>query len=793
MSRLNKKLLRDLGAHRAQVAAIVAVVALGIVMFTGPLLATRDLKDSVNDIYRRTRYEDFSARVTDAPVSIAAEVRAVPNVTAAEGRIVRNTQGRLAGRRLTLRVVTVPDSGRPAVNDLVVEKGAYLEPGVSGGCMVEHHIAAELRLPPGTPLTVSGVSGEVTFVVTGTVVSPEYLRMVTSKAEYVTDPAQFGVIFIRYSDAAGLFDMAGRINNIPGRVADNGRLRETMGTVEELLAPSGLTGLTAGPDEPAALTLTLELQDVEKVALFFSLLLFAVAALAIYITMTQIVFSQQREIGATRALGYGRRDLSLHYVGYGVALGAAGSVIGVVAGFFLSRLFASVYAGVFGLPLVRTAVYADIVLVGVFAALAFSVLGALVPAGHAVRMKPADAMRTEGGLSVGTAAYSSPPRVTGRPGFPLWLRISFRNLSRNRRRTVFTFLGVIATLCVIVTSTGGRDSIDFAVDKYLNGVLGWDVAAAWPEPIDASMLSRVKAIDGAGSVEGFIAVPGRLVAAGASLDVQVQAFERGSKMHGLYPTPRSRAEPGPAEVILNRGARTKLPVDIGKYVGIVTPLGDTPVPFKVAGFVSEPFGGVCYVNLAYIQGLYSRIGGVAGAFNGIAAKVEPGESGRVANAIRDLPGVAQVITKSGVARVFEELVGAVKALFIIFYVMAFAMGFAVIFSMVTVNLLEREREIGTVRTLGATHGLIFSFLTVETVTVVLAALVPGVLLGRLLEWVIMDRLLTSERLVPDAVISWQTVLFVVVATFAVTLLSELPSLRRLWRLDLARVTRERIN
>ena len=53
MSRLNKKLLRDLATHWAQVGAIVAVVALGIIMFTGPLLATRDLEDSVHDIYRR--------------------------------------------------------------------------------------------------------------------------------------------------------------------------------------------------------------------------------------------------------------------------------------------------------------------------------------------------------------------------------------------------------------------------------------------------------------------------------------------------------------------------------------------------------------------------------------------------------------------------------------------------------------------------------------------------------------------------------------------------------------------
>jgi hypothetical protein len=60
-----------------------------------------------------------------------------------------------------------------------------------------------------------------------------------------------------------------------------------------------------------------------------------------------------------------------------------------------------------------------------------------------------------------------------------------------------------------------------------------------------------------------------------------------------------------------------------------------------------------------------------------------------------------------------------------------------------------------------------------------------------LEWVVIAKLLTSDRLAPDTVISWVTILFVVVAAIAVMLVSELPSVRRLWRLDLARMTKER--
>jgi len=789
LSRLNKKLLRDLATHWAQVGAIVAVVALGIIMFTGPLLATRDLEDSVHDIYRRTSYEDFSVTAQNAPATAAAQVGALPNISAAEGRIFRETQGNIKADRLTLRIISVPEVGRPTVNGVIIDSGRYLPSG-NGYCLLERHAAEELHVTPGTTLQVKRDSGNVPFIVSGVAVSPEYLRLVRSRAEYVTDPAQFAVVFMRYSDAARLFGIEGKIDEVVARVHDKKKLDATMDAAGRVMAPYGVTGLTSGPDEPGAVTLDLELKDIGRIALFFSLLLLAVASLAVYITMTQIVFSQQREIGVTRAIGYERGVISQHYIGYGVVLGILGGGIGVIAGYILSRVYANIYASVFGLPFIKIGLNWVILVAGVGVGLLFSILGAVIPARHAVRMKPADAMRTEAGVALTLARPMRASKLHERLGSSSWLRISFRNLGRNRRRTLLTLLGVIGTIALMITASGGKDAVDFAVSKYLHGVLKWDVAVAWAQPIDKTMLARVKAIEGVAAAEPFIDVPARVLAGGKSSDVQMQAFQEGSTMHGLYPTAGSARTPGPAQVLLNNGIRKKLPVKKGSIVTISTQVGS--IPFRVAGFVAEPFGGICYVNLTYVQALATRLNGQPDQFNGVVMRVKPGASEtRVANQVRDLPEVAQVITKGGILRIFDELVGAIKALFIIFYVMAFAMGFAIIFSMITVNLLERGREIATIRTLGAGRGMIFSFLTVETATVVVAALIPGILLGRLLEWVVVDLLLTSDRLAPDTVIHWVTILFVVLATLAVMLISELPSVRRLWHLDLARMTKER--
>ncbi len=792
MSLLNRKLARDLVTHWAQVGAIVIVIALGIVMFSGPLLAQRDLRDSIDEVYRLTNYEDFSARVESAPLGTVDGVGELEGIAAVEGRLSRDVQGTVEGSGLNLRVISVPDTGRPAVNDVLVETGEYLPAGAVAECMVEHHLATEFGLEPGDTVSVETGSGPVTLGVSGSVVSPEYMRLVRSRAEHVTDPAQFGVIFVTYSEAQALLGLEGTVNEFVTTVTDVGDLDEVMTRTREFLEPYRVTGLTEGADEPGAVTLNLDIENLGKVAVFFSILLLAVASLALYITMTQIVFSQQREIGVTRALGYGRGSITGHYLAYGAVLGTAGGALGVVLGYILSRVFINIYAGIFELPFVSAGLYPWIVVAGVAVGVLFSVAGALVPARHAVRMKPADAMRVEAGLSLGLARH---PRAGGHPAWerlsvPAWLRISFRNLLRNRRRTILTCLGVIGAICLLVTATGGRDSLDYAVDKYLNGVLLWDAGAVWLNGLaGAGTMERVKAIPGIESAEPVIDAPALVIFEDKSADVQVQAYDEDTEMHGAYPTAGSKARPGPAQVVLNRGIKNRLPVEIGDRVMLSTPIGS--LPFEVAGFVSEPFGGVCYVDLGYIQRLFERATGIPGAFNAVVVKTEEGEAGNVADALRELPGVSEVLTKSGMMKVFEELVGAVDTLFFIFYVMAFAMGFAILFSMTTVNLLERGREIATIRTLGCGRARIFSFVTVESVTVVLAALVPGILLGRLMEWVVIEKVLGSDRLAPDSVISAATLVLVIAASLVVVILSELPSIRRLWRLDLARVTKER--
>lgn len=785
LSPLNKKLARDLRTHLAQAAAVTVIVALGIVVFAGLLLAGRQIGSSVDGFYERTRYEDFSAMVGSAPLAIASELERLPNVSEACARIEREVISGVRGSKPTLRVISLPERGRSEVNDIELEYGRLPRAGEPGACVVEHHLAKAFSLKSGDSITVFAEGGPATLRVTGSAFAPDFLRLIRGNVELATDPKEFGVAYVRESEARRLFGKDAGADRLLLRVGDEKRLDETMRAVEPRLAPYGLVAMTAGRDEMSAAMLYFDMSNVRKISAFFAVLLLGVASLALYITLTRMVAQQQQQIGVAMAVGYDKRSLLFHYLGYGIVLGTAGSVLGVAGGYLISLLFLQRYGAMLGLPPIAVvAPAADIMLAGFLLGISFSLLGALVPTRLAVGMKPAEAMRVEAGFSLKVRKRARAPAVGRRLGFPAWLRSSFRNITRNRRRAALTCLGVLVALSALVAASGAAESMRYAIEKQMDGVVRWDVSATFSTPQGKGVLATVAGMEGVSRAEQAIIIPGRVTTGGRSADVELQAYSRGSTLHHIYPTPGSEPYPGPGEILLNQGLTHELPVKRGDRVEVDTAAGR--ISLEVAGFTAEPFGGTCYANLEYLQGL---AGGAV--FNIALAKVKPSRERSVESAMKNLPGVFVVTTRSAMQSFFNQLIGVIKSFMNVIYVLIFAVGFAIVFTMVTINIIERRSEVATVRTLGAGMGIVFWTLTVETLSVGLIAVVPGVLLGRASEWLLMTKLMSSRMISVEAVFSTEALVVIVAAFLAAMVLAELLPLRQLGRLDLARVIKER--
>jgi putative ABC transport system permease protein len=141
----------------------------------------------------------------------------------------------------------------------------------------------------------------------------------------------------------------------------------------------------------------------------------------------------------------------------------------------------------------------------------------------------------------------------------------------------------------------------------------------------------------------------------------------------------------------------------------------------------------------------------------------------------------------------RDYINEMNQLFFVFVgiMLAFgvALGFAIIFNTITINTLERRRELATMRTIGAGVGRLGAMLTVENVLMGLLGLVVGLPLGYLIS-LYFASLYQNELFDMPTVIYTRTYGIASLGALLVLLLAEVPSVRFLRRLDLPAAVRE---
>src|SRR5512134_2928685 len=131
ISALNRKLVRDLIAMKAQALAIAMVVAAGVSMYVMYLSNFASLQGTRAAYYNQQRFADVFASLKRAPQRVAAEIASLPGVSAIETRVVADVTLDLEqlDEPATGRLVSIPAERRPGVNDLFVRRGRWIEPG----------------------------------------------------------------------------------------------------------------------------------------------------------------------------------------------------------------------------------------------------------------------------------------------------------------------------------------------------------------------------------------------------------------------------------------------------------------------------------------------------------------------------------------------------------------------------------------------------------------------------------------------------------------------------------------
>jgi putative ABC transport system permease protein len=775
---LPRKLRRDMWRQRWQFLATALVIGIGVAVYVGASDAYLNLRDSFDRAYATQRLPDavISGRGVHRLVDEAHEL---PGDPAVDARRVGDVALRIGGHTLLGRAVVVPAGAQPPVSRLAVRSGELPGPGE---VLAEEHLADHYGLAPGATVDVLTGDGWRPMRVSGSALSTEYFWPARSMQEIMTTPEQFGVVFVVDSEIRQFSDDP--VDQLAIFATDRGRAPALVAAAAALAEDDGLV-FTGRDEQPSYRALTEDVDAVGEFARLLPWVFLTAAVLGTYVLLSRLVSAQRSVIGTLSANGLSGRTIRTHYLGYGVAAGLLGAVPGLVGGYLIGGWFTTSYTAALSLPLRVTSVHPQNLLVGAGVGVVAAALAAWLPARAAARISPAEAMRITPADVRGSRTLLErllPP--VGR--LPARWRMTLRGVTRNRRRTLLTVLGVAVSVSLVMVFAGMRDTVTTVIHRQYNAIQLEDAQVHVTPDATATVLRQVRDDPAVAVAEPFVRYDVTLSGPGGDVQTLLTGLPPDTRMHdftGLDGEDLQLPEEG---LLLGLGARAALGVGVGDRVQVSVVQTGERWERVVTGFVDEPMNPVAYASLDDLQQVTSSpsSGGVLLTWNGGA------DAASAAHRIAAMPGVAAYLSTSTVERAMTDAFALYDTLVGLMLLFAALMAAALLYNAMSANVAERSVELGTLQAAGMSSRLLGRLVATENLILVVVGLPVGLVLGTwLADWFMSTY--ETQGYPWSLEMSAGTPLIVAAGVLMAAVLVQLPSLRSVRRMDLARIVRER--
>ncbi|HEX9787430.1 MAG TPA: FtsX-like permease family protein, partial [Candidatus Binatia bacterium] len=319
--------------------------------------------------------------------------------------------------------------------------------------------------------------------------------------------------------------------------------------------------------------------------------------------------------------------------------------------------------------------------------------------------------------------------------------VSWRHVTRHRLRTALTFFGIVLGVAVVVAIAVVNRSLTTSFQSTIDQIAGKAVlqAANGESGIAESLYPILRDTpgvrDAAAAVEGFLPVIGapgeRLYVYGVDLltDFAIREHQFAESEFGFDQALDFIARPDSIAVTESFSRRLSLPM--GAKIILLTSEGKRE--FTVRGLLKEQgtatvFGGsFALMDLPAAQ----RIFGKEGKLDIVDLTVEEGESiEAVQQRLRErLQGAAAVERPRKRGEQIELLLTSFRVGLFFVSLIALFVGFFLIYNTVSVSVIQRKKEIGTLRCLGMKRSELLRLMMTEALLLALAGSILGALLG----------------------------------------------------------------
>ncbi|MEO8577753.1 MAG: ABC transporter permease, partial [Gemmatimonadales bacterium] len=484
--------------------------------------------------------------------------------------------------------------------------------------------------------------------------------------------------------------------------------------------------------------------------------------------ITAMLAGQVREIGVMKTLGASPSQLAFMYLGLAFALGVIACTIAIPLGLIIGRWYAGFTSTMLNFDTDGFDVPGWSIAIQLVAGIVLPLVAAAIPVIRGSRMPVSEALRDFGITS------SDDDRLMRRiDGFGRPVLLALRNSLRKRQRTILTLTTLALGGAVYVGALNLRSSIRASVGYLYGEINRFDITVRFAEPHAAdSITSLVRSVSGVERAEAWETRRAAVVMAGGELG-------GGFPLVGLAPDSKMVAYPVMSGRWLKQGDKNVIVVGrrlaeedptlaVGREIPLVVDgkeatwrvigiVASGPAPVAATTIEAVPGGGTRRVDLAVVR---------TTTRDGI-------EQGAVSRRLRqDLENrgfaVSSVQLSEENRRVIEDHLLLVAGFLLVMSQAMIIVGGLGLASTMSLAVLERTREIGVMRAIGAKHSTILAMFQVEALAMSIvgwAIAIPLSLPASIIIGKVFGRIMfpLPVSFVPDlrAVVNWLVVVIVV--------------------------------
>ena len=466
--------------------------------------------------------------------------------------------------------------------------------------------------------------------------------------------------------------------------------------------------------------------SIRAVGNIFPVVLYAVAAMVTFTTMTRFVDEERTNAGIFKALGYHSKDIIAKFVIYGLVASTLGTLLGILIGHYI---LAPTISHIITVRMIVGESQQYFYWTYSCLALGLSLVASVLPAYLVSRRE----------LHEEAAQLLLPkPPVKGSKIFLeritfIWSHLNFtqkvtaRNIFRYKQRMLMTILGVAGSVALLFAGLGIQSSVVGVADRQFKDLQQYQMILSVNSRASDSDKAKLEEKLQSDEVENYRLISSKQVE-------EKYAGKAGVQTVTMMVTDQDDLDPfvhlekNGEKLSLSNGLvlTEKLAQLAGVSVGDnFTIDGKT---FKVGAITEHYVGHFVYMN----QATYEEIYGQAPKMNTYLVQLKDkseGNTERVAGEFMDQAAVSGLVQNASTIQLFESFANSLNHTMAILVLVSVLLAIVILYNLTNINVAERIRELSTIKVLGFHNKEVTLYIYRETILLSLIGMIVGLVSG----------------------------------------------------------------